>query len=135
MTSEVVLDTSVSAVWFIDDEDNPVADASSEIARRSGGIVPQLWHFEIRNAILVAARRGRIHADRLPRCVRMLDGLPIHIDNHPNFDNVFELAVKHGLTFYDATYLELALRLDLPLATLDNARARAAESEGVLWVP
>lgn len=65
----------------------------------------------------------------------MLDGLPIHIDNHPNFDNVFELAVKHGLTFYDATYLELALRLDLPLATLDNARARAAESEGVLWVP
>ncbi len=135
MTNQIVFDTSVSAVWFIDDEAHPSANASSEIAQRGGGIVPQLWHFEIRNAILVAARRGRIRADRFPRCVRLLEGLPIHTDHHTDFDNVFELATKYDLTFYDATYLELALRHSLPLATLDNALTRAAESEGALWAP
>ncbi len=134
MTTGVVVDASVSAVWYIDDEDDPVADEALRFVVKYGRTVPELFHFEIRHVILTATRRGR-RAGQLRTTNRALESLPIHTDIHPNFDNVFELATKHNLTFYDATYLELALRHGLPLATLDNAPARAAESESALWAP
>ena len=67
--------------------------------------------------------------------MELLDGLPIQTDHNPDYDDVFELAMRHDLSFYDATYLELASRLDLPLATLDTALARLADAEGVHWHP
>jgi predicted nucleic acid-binding protein len=61
--------------------------------------------------------------------------LPLASDLDPDLDRAMELAERHGLTFYDALYLELALRRDAPLATLDAALQRAAKSEGLAFEP
>ena len=81
--------------------------------------------------MLSAERRGRISLEESGERLEALDGLPIQTDEEPNFHSAFDLARKHGLSFYDALYLELAKRLGAELATLDRALGRAAVSEGV----
>ena len=131
----LVLDASVATAWLLEDEDEPDAIALLDLLREREALVPQLWHVEIRNALLSAERRGRITPSQTAERLGYLKTLLIHTDQEPDFDAAIALARNHNLTFYDATYLELALRLDLPLATLDNALTRSAEAEGVSWVP
>ena len=94
-------------------------------------LVPHLWHLELRNGLLVAVRRGRFIADGPAERLNALYDLPIRTDMEPDMDIAFALAEKHGLSFYDAIYLELAKRHAAPLATLDKALARAAADEGL----
>ena len=126
-----VIDASVASAWMLDDESAPFADEIHEIVRINGGLVPQHWHFEIRNALLMSVRRGRITTDSVGMRLRRLRQLTIRTDMDPNLDAAFYLAQTHHLTFYDALYLELALRRGTQLATLDNALERAATAEGV----
>ena len=93
--------------------------------------MPQLWHSEIRNALLIAERRGRILRDQTVNRLSYLSTLTIRTDQEPDFDVAMNLARTHNLTFYDALYLELAIRRDAQLATLDSALARAAANEGL----
>ena len=86
---------------------------------------------ELRNALVVNARRGRITEQQTARFLRNVERLAITIDNTPDESGVLTLARRHRLAVYDATYLELALRARLPLATLDVPLAAAARSEGV----
>ena len=97
-------------------------------------LVPQLWHLEVRNALLVAERRGRIRADEVEERLRCLLELPVKTDTEPNLETAFALARGRHLSFYDALYLELALRCGGALATLDAALARAAVAEGLSLV-
>ena len=83
------------------------------------------------HGLLVAARRGRLAADRPSERLNALRDLPIRTDPEPDLTLAFALAEKHGLSFYDAVYLELAKRHGAPLATLDKALARAADAEGL----
>ena len=94
-------------------------------------LVPHLWHLELRNGLLVAVRRGRFIAGGPAERLNALHDLPIRTDMEPDMDIAFALAEKHGLSFYDAIYLELAKRHTAPLATLDKALARAAADEGL----
>ena len=132
--SGLVIDASVSTVWLMEDEDHPIAEVAYEYVEAGEAIVPQIWHFEIRNALLTATRRRRIPSEHIASYLDLVDGLGIETDQEPDFDATMQLALTHNLTFYDALYLELAQRRNAQLTTLDNALTRSAESEGVLWV-
>jgi predicted nucleic acid-binding protein len=127
-----VLDTSVAVSWCFDDEHHAVADAALEILKRgeSAG-VPALFWFELRNALLTGHRRKRISEQLMMETLETIGETSLVIQALPHERSVFPLALSHGLSFYDATYLELALRERLPLATLDKRLARAAVAAGV----
>ena len=135
--SGFVLDASVTLVWLFDDENHPQAEAALRALEIAGAVVPSLWHSEIRNALLVAQRRNRLTVEDARERLKALSDLPIQTDNTPDLDKAFDLAQKHTLSFYDALYLELAVRLRLPLASLDKRLIEAAtstSSEGLpLW--
>ena len=97
-----------------------------------GATVPQLWHLEIRSSLLISERRRRISLEDAGECLGALSGLPIQTDQEADLQSAFDLAIKHGLSFYDAMYLELAKRQRADLATLDRNLGSAAASEGVL---
>ena len=129
--SRLVLDASITADWLLDDEFDPrAADALTRL-RRDGAIVPPLWHYEVRNALLAAERRGRVSQIGTTERLDSLKALPILTDEETNLQAAFDLAREHGLSFYDALYLELAKRLGTTLATLDAELARAALAEGL----
>jgi predicted nucleic acid-binding protein len=90
-----------------------------------------LWWFEVRNTLVTSERRKRITPDQAIQILTRLDELPLRLDVTPDSAVVIALARQHGLTVYDAAYLEVALRLVLPLATLDRALAAAAPGAGV----
>lgn len=129
--TNVVLDASVTASWLLEDEVDSEASGSLTLARRDGALVPHLWHYEVRNALLIAQRRGRLREDEVIERLESLGHLPILTDQEPDLRTAMELANGHGLSFYDSMYLELALRRQLPLATFDRRLARAARAEGL----
>ena len=94
-------------------------------------MVPNLWHLEVRNSLLVAERRGRIAAGDVKERLDALKGLPILTDEELDLEAAFDLAKEHGLSFYDAVYLELAKKESAELATLDVELGRAAARERV----
>jgi len=96
--------------------------------------VPSLWRIEVANSLSVNLRRGRITPLRRRESLVDLQLLTIFCDQETNdhvWGRTLELSDLHRLTVYDATYLELALRLTLPLATLDEDLRQAAIHEGV----
>ncbi len=129
-----MLDASVAACWLLDDEIDPRAAAAAERAPLDGVIVPQLWHLEVRNALLVARRRGRITADGLSQRIGALRNLSVTTDTDTDFDAALALAQVHSLSFYDATYLELALRRQAAVATLDRVLGQAVVVAGLSLV-
>ena len=128
--SRFVLDASVAVAWLLEDEDDPVADAAMSQLATEFALVPQLWHLEVRNVLVVAERRGRVGAAGLEDGLRRLGELPIRTDTEANLGTALALARRRRLTIYDALYLELALRADAPLATVDRVLADAAVAEG-----
>ena len=91
--------------------------------------MPGLWWFELRNVFIVNERRGRIDQATTRRALGLLASLPVQLDHAANETVLLALARWHRLTVYDAAYLELARREGLPLATLDDMLARAAQAE------
>jgi len=134
-----VLDASVTVAWCFADEGGAYAEGALESLRKGESIVPHLWGLEVANALLTAERKGRITASQASQFVKLFLSLPIVMDPVSRaraLTTTHRLARTHGLTSYDAAYLELAARHGLPLATLDGALAAAAEREGVgHWGP
>ncbi len=127
-----IVDASVAVVWMFEDESHSIADiALAEIRGGGGGIVTGHWHIEVRNALLMGERRGRISQEDIGDRLAFLNGLSAQTDTEANLDAIFHLARLYNLTMYDAMYLELAVRHRLPLATLDRQLAQAAASAGV----
>jgi predicted nucleic acid-binding protein len=96
-------------------------------------VVPTLWFYEVGNGLLMAYRRKRITFDQIDGFLTRLKVLPIDAAAQSPAE-LFELpalAQKHNLTNYDAAYLALAMRLNLPLATTDADLRRAAAAAGV----
>ena len=131
--SEFVLDASIAAAWLFDDESEPSANSVLIRLREWEAVVPQHWHLEVRNALIVGERRGRIRPNEVDERLIDLGTLPVRTDSEPDFDAALKIARIHGLSFYDALYLELARRHGLPLATLDGDLGAAALVEGVGW--
>jgi predicted nucleic acid-binding protein len=133
--SDFVLDASVTLAWCFEDENDAYADAVLGFLGNHIAVVPALWFSEIANAIAVAERRRRIRRTEISRVVGLISSIAITVDHnltiHPWMTNVIALAQKTNLSSYDATYLELAMRLGLPLATTDRALRLAATNQDV----
>ncbi len=126
----VVPDVSAILSLALDDEDATFAESVIDAIARENAIVPTLFWYEIRNVLVMAERRKRIAAARTTAFLTDLTLLPFAVDDLPREAAVLDLARRRKLTVYDATYLELALRREVPLATLDQALAAAARKEG-----
>ncbi len=125
-----VLDASIAACWAFHDEAHPIANLALERIRTDEALVPSLWWFEIRNILIVNERRGRLAETDTATFLRSVARLGIVIDRAPEESSVLALARKHRLTVYDASYLELAQREALLLATLDKDLQAAANAVG-----
>jgi len=127
----LIPDISAILGQALDDEDATYSEAVIEAIAADEAIVPTLFWFEIRNALLMAERRKWLTPNRTHTFLSDLALLPFLVDESPREATVLELARQYALTVYDATYLELAHRKHLPLATLDAAMIRAATPSGV----
>ncbi len=129
-----VLDNSVALAWCFADEQTPAVMALLDRVVERGAVAPQLWPVEALNGLLAAERRGRIEPGRRHRLAGFLRDLPVVIDNEmaeQAWTASAVLAETQRLTMYDATYLELAIRRGLALATNDKALREAALRLGV----
>ena len=127
-----VVDASVSAAWFLPEEATPATEAALQASMAVDVWVPALWLLEIGNLFLSAQRRRRITADKRRELVVAANALRLKIDREPvDMVALDELASTHGLTTYDAVYLELARRRGLALATRDTRLAGAMAKAGV----
>lgn len=134
----LVLDSSLCLAWCFEDERTPEVLAVRERVIEVGASVPTLWRYEVANALLMAQRRKRIDEERRTALLRMLREFGIEEDHAPEGDPwgaTVQLADLHRLTVYDASYLELAQRRRLPLATLDEALRAAASKSAVKLLP
>lgn len=124
--------------WCFDDQPNPYADQILDRIR--GGdqaVVPILWLYEVVAVVSKAKRRGILPAAKAQSFLdhlRALDIVVDEVDYDIIFNEVLALATRHGLSGYDVSYLELAQRKMLPLATLDEELRLAAPAAGVLLV-
>lgn len=127
----LVVDCSAFLACVLPDENCP--DPVLVALRDAEWVVPPLWLIEVGSSLLGAERRGRIDAPIVARILGSLLDRPLEIEPvlPPGLPEVLELARVHGLTAYDATYLHLALRRGLPLATFDVDLRRAAAALGV----
>jgi predicted nucleic acid-binding protein len=128
---DLVLDASITASWALEDESHPDADLALRKAHTEECVVPCLWWFEMRNILVVNERRRRVTEPQTTAFLAGLSRLHLRVDRSPDESAVLRLARTHRLTVYGATYLELAQREGMPLATLDAELRRAAAAEGV----
>lgn len=120
MPARFVIDNSIVMSWCFEDEGNRYAEA----------VVPAIWPLEVGNFLLVAERKKRLSQAAVVRFLALLGGLPLTVEQETPermLKEIVSLAREHGLSTYEASYLDLAMRVDLPLATRDTSLAKAAK--------
>ena len=133
-----VLDSSVALAWVLPDETNPTLDHLCDRLIDDVALVPPIWPLEIGNVLLIAVKRDRLTAKDVRHLVTELRSLPLEIDaasTERALEETLALAKKYDLTTYDASYLELAQRRDMPLATLDTKLRKACLSAQITLLP
>ena len=136
--SAFVLDCSVAVSWLFEDEATSHTEALLDRLKNDGARVPVLWRLEVGNVLTAAERRNRITSAQISACLDLLARLPIVTDSETDsraFREILVLARSHGLTTYDASYLELAMRGGMELASLDKPLIKAARRAGVKTLP
>jgi predicted nucleic acid-binding protein len=126
-----VLDASVAGTWLFKDERTAFTQVMFDRSTGEQAIVPTLWWFEVRNLAVMNERRKRITPTQTEMFMLDMEELLIVSDDSTVSDDLMRLARQHRLTVYDAAYLELASRLGVELATLDQRLMDAARAEGV----
>ncbi len=129
----VVLDASVALSWCFPDEEDEYSDRILDLMMNEEGIVPPVWSLEIANAMVSGHRRGRIDDADMVRAVEVLSGLSITVVGlsvEESASAVASIAIAQNLSAYDASYLYIAMREGVPLATLDSGLRRAAKALG-----
>ena len=132
-TDKFVLDSSVTLAWYFADEADPYANAVAGQLPTARAIVPGIWPLEVANVILMGERRKWSTEAQAGKWLKYLSRLPIEVEEMTTaiaWGEVVRLAREHNLSAYDAAYLELALRLGLPLATLDDRLRTALRAVG-----
>ncbi len=130
----LVLDSSITLARVFPDEWTPAVLQIFEERVVHGAWVPDLWKIELANVLSFSVKKGRMTKGRRDEVLSELQILPISVDPKTGqnaWGETLKLSDRHNLTVYDATYLELALRRSLPLATLDRDLRKAAQIEGV----
>jgi predicted nucleic acid-binding protein len=129
--SQFVLDASVVITWCFPDESSALAQHVAGMFKRGDtAVAPSFWPHEVLNALLVAEKRKRISKELTRDFLDDLATLPIVLEQFPAhivFERIQRLGREHGLTAYDAAYLDLALDRSLPLATLDEDLVHACK--------
>jgi predicted nucleic acid-binding protein len=130
----IVVDSSVTLAWVIHDEKSALTERILEMVLDGGAWVPTIWRLEVLNGLQQAVKRRRLDQKSRDDAIIDLSNLNIVVDPDTNtfaWSHTVELADRFGLTSYDASYLELASRRALPLATLDRALRAAGKKLGI----
>lgn len=127
-----VLDASVTLPWFLQEERTAFTDSVFAALGNEEFWVPAVWRLEFPNALLVAERKRRIDRQTRLEALDFASGLALRVDPAPiDMRSISAIAERHGLSTYDAAYLELAARQGFGLVTLDRALADAAGAAGI----
>ena len=132
--TDMVIDASLALAWCFKDELTETATRLLEELRSGAAAVPLLWPIEVANVLAIAERRKRITLAESAQLIALLETLEIDVDGETSalaFTRILDLAREQRLTAYDAAYLELAMRLGVPLASKDGDLCDAAERVGV----
>lgn len=130
MFPRFVLDNSVVMAWCFEDEGNPYVDAVLNSMETVEAMVPAIWPLELGNALLVAERKKRLSEASVVRFLSLVGTLPILVEQEAPermLKEILSLARDRGLSTYDASYLDLAMRLGLPIATRDDSLKKVAQ--------
>jgi len=134
VSAAFVLDCSVTMAWCFGDEATAAAFAVLDRLGSETAVVPPHWFLEVANVLTMAEKRKRMTAPATTEFLKLLSALDIEIDNvtaDRTFPHVLPLCRKYSLTSYDAAYLELAIRRQLPLASLDTELRLGAKQAGI----
>ena len=125
-----VLDASVAGAWLFEEQQNKSAIHLRNQALGTVAIIPQLFRYEISNLILNNTSKNEGEAREA--AFRFIESIPVLVDfKTPMYLDLVELATEAQLAVYDAIYLELAIRYEVPLATYDKKLAKAAIKQGI----
>ena len=130
----LVLDASVALTWCFPDEGSEYAYNVLDMLEKESAIVPVLWFLEIANAIAIGERQKRLSPADVNRFLQLVSQLSVETDDQTArraLTETIALARAHSLSSYDASYLELAIREGMPIATLDHGIRKAARALGV----
>lgn len=134
----LVIDASAALPWIFRDEASAASDELFARVARDGAAVPAIFHLEVANVLVQAERRKRVTKNYSGERLAVLSELRIEVDSLSSgyvWTETITLARDEKLTVYDASYLELALRRGLDLATLDSDLANAGRRRGVEVLP
>lgn len=134
MTEDFIIDNSVVMSWCFKDETNKYTDAILDRLAKATAYVPAIWPLEVSNVLLVAERRKRLSQSDSSRFILLLSELPIIVEQESPermFSEILALAREHKLSSYDASYLDLAMRRGLPIASTDKNILTAAKKSKV----
>ena len=132
-----VLDNSVAMRWLLQTEKKSYQAYSVNVLKslfEANALVPNLWHLEATNVLLGAEKRNELSTGEVEGFISQLEGLPINVDpltSNQSFTHILSLSRAYNLSSYDAAYLELAIRENIPLASLDKNLLKAAKKAGV----
>jgi len=131
-------DASVALAWRFADEATPYTESLLDrLAKGEEVAVPSNWPLEVINGLIQAKRKARVSEIEIQRFIADLSSFYIVVDADHSFSRlgaVRDIAERHGLTSYDAAYIELAMRLNLPLASLDLDLLAAAKTAGLVVI-
>jgi len=130
----VVLDASVALAWCFPDEQSPYADQVLQELEGRSVLVPAIWALEIANGLLVGERRKRLTQGEVVRFIDLLEIVPVQevsVSISTQIAGVLPVAREYGLSAYDASYLDVAIRHGADLATADDMLEKAARKAGV----
>lgn len=140
---KIVVDASIVLTWLLRAPSPVGAELAFTVLHNlrnpaAEAYMPAIGLLEVANVVARSESQSIIEAPRLEMFRAMLRVLPIRTDHNTSrlaLGSVLNLAKRHALSAYDAAYLELAIRLALPLASLDARVARAASGVGLLYKP
>ena len=134
MPARFVVDNSVVMGWCFESEGNRYAETVLESLEAGEALVPAIWPLEVGNVLLVAERKKRLSEASVVRFLALVSSLPITVEQETPermLREIVSLARAYELSTYDASYLDLAMRLGLPMATQDASLIRAAKKSRV----
>ncbi len=129
-----VLDCSVAVSWCFEDEYSKHAEEILTLLSSMKAIVPSIWPLEVSNVLCMSERHKRINNEKCNKFLDILSSLPIELDmGHTSMFNkrIISITNNQQISAHDASYIELALRYNIPLASFDKKLCVVAKSEGI----
>ena len=134
MLPSFVIDASVILSWYNPDEQNDYTKNILFCMKKERAITPCLCYYEVNNVLRMLEKKEKVSSLNVDKAIVSIDKLQIIRDSAPTgftMPLVLRLSREYGLTIYNACYLELAVRLNLPIASLDNELVKAAKAAGI----